>query len=60
MAKSQSTEQFPIMMTKAEALCLIQGAVKGNIIYGSAASKDGQMTLRLAERFCNELGIEIK
>ena len=48
-----------ITMTRDEALCLIQGAVKGNVIYGSVASKEGQTTLRLAERFCKELGIKI-
>jgi hypothetical protein len=45
-------------LTREEALCLLRGAVKGNVIYGSVASAEGQMTLDLLERFAKEWGID--
>jgi hypothetical protein len=50
-------DEITVTLTKEEALVLLSGAVKGNVVYGSVASRDGQTTLRLCEMFAKEFGI---
>jgi len=52
-------EQITITLTGEEAYVLLKGAIKGNLIYGAVASREGLVTLELVQRFAMEHEIEV-